>query len=104
VDLAVGDELLSVNGREPSDIIEYQQLIDGQLVTLIVQRDGEALSRKVTIEKEEGQPLGLSIDSAVFDRIRTCDNHCSFCFIYQRPSSTGTTRRSRGSPSSIWNG
>jgi NifB/MoaA-like Fe-S oxidoreductase len=85
VDLAVGDELLSVNGREPSDIIEYQQLIDGQVVTLIVQREGESLSRKVTIEKEEGQPLGLSIDSAVFDRIRTCDNHCSFCFIYQLP-------------------
>ena len=30
VDLAVGDELVSVNGREPSDIIEYQQLIDGE--------------------------------------------------------------------------
>jgi NifB/MoaA-like Fe-S oxidoreductase len=83
--LAVGDELLSVNGREPSDIIEYQQLIDGEVVTLIVQREGESLSRKVTIQKEEGQPLGLSIDSAVFDRIRTCDNHCSFCFIYQLP-------------------
>jgi NifB/MoaA-like Fe-S oxidoreductase len=83
--LAVGDELLSVNGREPSDIIEYQQLIDGQVVSLVVQRDGEALSRKVTIHKDEGQPLGLSIDSAVFDRIRTCDNHCSFCFIYQLP-------------------
>ena len=23
--------------------------------------------------------------SAVFDRIRTCDNHCAFCFIYQLP-------------------
>jgi hypothetical protein len=34
VDLAVGDELVSVNGREPSDIIEYQQLIDGESVTL----------------------------------------------------------------------
>jgi putative radical SAM enzyme (TIGR03279 family) len=85
VDLAVGDELVSVNGREPSDIIEYQQLIDGELVILVVQREGEALARKVTIVKEEGQPLGLSIDSAVFDRIRTCDNHCSFCFIYQLP-------------------
>ena len=85
MDLAVGDELLSVNGREPSDIIEYQQLIDGESVTLVVQREGESLSRKVTIQKDEGQPLGLSIDSAVFDRIRTCDNHCSFCFIYQLP-------------------
>ena len=85
MDLCVGDELVSVNGRAPSDIIEYQQLIDGEVVTLIVQREGEALSRKVTIAKGEGQPLGLSIDSAVFDRIRTCDNHCSFCFIYQLP-------------------
>ena len=85
VDLAVGDELVSVNGREPSDIIEYQQLIDGETVTLVVRREGEDLARKVTIVKIEGQPFGLSIDSAVFDRIRTCDNHCSFCFIYQLP-------------------
>ena len=54
-------------------------------VTLVVQREGEPLQRKVTVTKDEGQPLGLSIDSAVFDRIRTCDNHCSFCFIYQLP-------------------
>jgi len=85
VDLAVGDELVSVNGREPSDIIEYQQLIDGESVTLVIRREGDDLARKVTITKTEGQPLGLSIDSAVFDRIRTCDNHCSFCFIYQLP-------------------
>ena len=83
--LCIGDELISINGREPSDIIEYQQLIDGKTVTLVVQREGEPLQRKVTVTKDEGQPLGLSIDSAVFDRIRTCDNHCSFCFIYQLP-------------------
>ncbi len=85
VDLEVGDALISVNGREPSDIIEYQRLIDGEHVTLLVQRGDEALSRKVVIQKQVGEPLGLSIDSAVFDRIRTCDNHCSFCFIYQLP-------------------
>ena len=85
VDLTVGDALISVNGREPSDIIEYQRLIDGAEVILLVQRGEEALSRKVVIQKDVGQPLGLSIDSAVFDRIRTCDNHCSFCFIYQLP-------------------
>ena len=83
--LVVGDVLVSVNGKEPTDIIEYQQLIDGERVTLVVQREGQTLARKVTIAKREGQPLGLGIDSAVFDRIRTCDNHCSFCFIYQLP-------------------
>jgi putative radical SAM enzyme (TIGR03279 family) len=85
VDLLVGDELVSVNGRAPTDIIEYQQLIDGESVTLLIKRAEGPLTRKVTIHKELGEPLGLSIDSAVFDRIRTCDNHCSFCFIYQLP-------------------
>ena len=84
-DILVGDELIAVNGREPTDIIEYQQLIDGERVTLLLQRPGRALRHKVTVEKGAGEPLGLSIDSAVFDRIRTCDNHCSFCFIYQLP-------------------
>ena len=84
-DVAVGDELISINGREPTDIIEYQQLIDGDVVTLVLQREGRTLRHKVTVRKEVGQPLGLSIDSAVFDRIRTCDNHCTFCFIYQLP-------------------
>ena len=81
----MGDELISVNGREPSDIIEYQQLIDGEIVSLVLQRSDEPLQRKITVRKGEGEPLGLGIDSAVFDRIRTCDNHCTFCFIYQLP-------------------
>ena len=84
-DIEVGDELVSINGREPTDIIEYQQLIDGDVVALVLQREGRPLRHKVTITKNVGQPLGLSIDSAVFDRIRTCDNHCTFCFIYQLP-------------------
>ncbi|HEY5304003.1 MAG TPA: DUF512 domain-containing protein [Acidimicrobiales bacterium] len=84
-DIEVGDELVSINGREPTDIIEYQQLIDGDVVALVLQREGRPLRHKVTITKDVGQPLGLSIDSAVFDRIRTCDNHCTFCFIYQLP-------------------
>ncbi|MGH9020593.1 MAG: DUF512 domain-containing protein [Acidimicrobiales bacterium] len=83
--LEVGDELVSVNGRAPTDIIEYQQLVDGERVDLVVKRRGDALGRRVTITKPAGVPLGVMIDSAVFDRIRTCDNHCSFCFIYQLP-------------------
>ena len=39
----------------------------------------------VEVEKQPGELLGLSIASAVFDRVQTCDNHCSFCFIYQLP-------------------
>lgn len=81
--LIVDDEILTVNGVPPTDVIEYQTLVDGSDVTLEIRR-GERTSL-VTIKKSEGEPLGITVDSAVFDRVRTCDNHCSFCFIYQLP-------------------
>ncbi|NNC92816.1 MAG: DUF512 domain-containing protein [Acidimicrobiia bacterium] len=81
--LAVGDELLSICGVLPSDVIEYQQLVDESDIDLTVRRGG--LEWDVTIEKAPGAPLGLRLDSSIFDRVQTCDNHCEFCFIYQLP-------------------
>ncbi len=81
--LVVGDELVSLNGRQPRDVIEYQQLVDTEVLDLMVRGNGGA--RMVRIHKEAGDSLGIEVSSAVFDRIRTCDNHCSFCFIYQLP-------------------
>ncbi|MGP0029448.1 MAG: DUF512 domain-containing protein [Acidimicrobiales bacterium] len=83
--LAVGDELLTIGGREPRDVIEFQQLTDAGNLSVLVKRAGAALPRLVRIAKEPGEPFGVEVSSAVFDRIRTCDNHCAFCFIYQLP-------------------
>jgi putative radical SAM enzyme (TIGR03279 family) len=83
--LAVGDELLSLNGQEPRDVIDFQQLCDADDLRVLVKRAGADLPRLVTIDKEPGEPFGVEVSSAVFDRIRTCDNHCAFCFIYQLP-------------------
>jgi putative radical SAM enzyme (TIGR03279 family) len=82
--LVVGDELVSLNGRQPRDVIEYQQLVDTEDLVIVV-RGPSAASRVAEIHKEAGEPLGIEVSSAVFDRIRTCDNHCAFCFIYQLP-------------------
>ena len=113
----VGDELVSLNGRQPRDVIEYQQLVDTDELEIIVRRpvaggppraagaagdeapgrgedppdgsgaagNGGSEARVLTVRKEAGEPLGIEVSSAVFDRIRTCDNHCAFCFIYQLP-------------------
>ncbi len=83
--LAVGDELLSLNGQEPRDVIDFQQLTDADDLSVMVKRAGAALPRLVKIDKQPGEPFGVEVSSAVFDRIRTCDNHCAFCFIYQLP-------------------
>ncbi|MYG94199.1 MAG: DUF512 domain-containing protein [Acidimicrobiia bacterium] len=83
IGLEVGDELLAVNGCVPKDVIEYQQLIDEPDLIVDVRRDGIVLELEVS--KRPGEPLGIQVDSALFDRVRTCDNHCEFCFIYQLP-------------------
>lgn len=81
--IAVGDEFLTINGRRPRDIIEYQLLVDEAELEIEIERGG--LQRTITIEKLTGEPLGVEIESALFDQVRTCDNHCEFCFIYQLP-------------------
>jgi putative radical SAM enzyme (TIGR03279 family) len=78
-----GDEFLALNGEAPRDVIRYRLLADEAVVDLDVRRGG--LERAVRVEKRAGEPLGAEVQSALFDRIRTCDNHCPFCFIYQLP-------------------
>jgi putative radical SAM enzyme (TIGR03279 family) len=81
--LGPGDEILAVNGSGIRDVIEYQLAVDESRVELDVRCGG--LDRTVVVDKAEGAPLGLELSSAVFDRVRTCDNHCPFCFVHQLP-------------------
>ncbi len=83
--IQVGDEVLALNGHRPRDVIEYQQLADGSEVEIEVKRAADSRSDLLDVRKEAGEPLGIQVSSAVFDRVRTCDNHCAFCFIYQLP-------------------
>jgi putative radical SAM enzyme (TIGR03279 family) len=81
--VAVGDEVLSLNGHVPRDVIDWRLLADDADVELEVRRHGRTIPLAVT--KRDGELLGAEVSSALFDRVRTCDNHCSFCFIYQLP-------------------
>ncbi|MGD0811822.1 MAG: DUF512 domain-containing protein, partial [Acidimicrobiales bacterium] len=78
-----GDEIVALDGQLPRDIIEYQLLADQASLGLEVSRGGIELSLQV--ERDGGEPLGMEVDAALFDRVRTCDNHCEFCFIHQLP-------------------
>ena len=81
--LVPGDVVLTVQGVVPRDVIEWHRLVDESEVDLTVSRAG--LEIDVTVRREPGTPFGVSVSSAVFDRVQTCDNHCEFCFIYQLP-------------------
>ena len=81
--LVPGDEIVTLNGHTPRDVIQWRLLADEADLELEVRRGGLALD--VAVPKAAGEPLGVEVSSALFDRVRTCDNHCEFCFIYQLP-------------------
>jgi putative radical SAM enzyme (TIGR03279 family) len=81
--LQPGDEVIRLNGQVPRDVIEWQMLVDEPVLDLDIRRGGLELA--VEIDKRPGETLGAEVESALFDQVRTCDNHCEFCFIYQLP-------------------
>ena len=81
--LRAGDSILRVDGRVPRDVIEWRLWTDEADPTLEIDRGGIEL--ELVVAKRAGDLVGAEVSSAVFDRVRTCDNHCSFCFIHQLP-------------------
>jgi putative radical SAM enzyme (TIGR03279 family) len=81
--LLPGDEIVAMDGQVPRDVIQYQLLADEPQLELDVRRGG--LEVTVTVTRVTNEPLGIEVDAALFDQVRTCDNHCEFCFIYQLP-------------------
>jgi putative radical SAM enzyme (TIGR03279 family) len=82
--LEPGDRLLCINGRPPSDFIDYLCCnAESRLQLTVETKDGERL--ELEIEKEPEESLGLVFEDIVFDGIRSCDNHCLFCFVHQMP-------------------
>jgi putative radical SAM enzyme (TIGR03279 family) len=81
--LLPGDEVVSIDGRVPRDVLEWRFMVDEADLELDVRRGG--VDRTVAVDKRGGEALGAEVHSSVFDQVRTCDNHCEFCFIYQLP-------------------
>ena len=79
-----GDIVLSVDGNKMSDMIDYNFYCKSELITLELQKlSGEI--EEIEIEKDFDEDLGIIFESAVFDRIKPCCNHCIFCFVDQQP-------------------
>src|SRR3954452_16724713 len=81
--LVPGDALVRINGHVPRDIIQYRLLTDDAELAIDIDRGG--LEVTVDVSKAAGEPLGIEVESPLFDQVQTCDNHCEFCFIYQLP-------------------
>jgi putative radical SAM enzyme (TIGR03279 family) len=86
IGLLPGDEIYTINGSRPEDVIDYRFLIAEEEVELEIAPGGDRdCLRRITVEKEVDETLGVMFTADVFDGIRICNNNCDFCFVYQNP-------------------
>lgn len=79
-----GDAIVSINGMNPRDLIDYQFLCADEYLELEV-LDTKGKKHHLEIEKEYDEDLGLEFENALFDGLIQCNNRCPFCFIDQQP-------------------
>lgn len=83
-ELEVGDRLISINGNDVVDIIDYKFLITDELINIKIEKlDGG--TRDIKVEKDYDEDLGIQFVEAMLDKPKSCHNKCIFCFIDQLP-------------------
>ncbi len=80
-----GDKLLSINGHEINDVLDYRFYIDECALTLRVKQLGKSLVRVIRLRKSQYEDLGLEFETYLMDKQKSCHNRCIFCFIDQLP-------------------
>ncbi|MBW4533105.1 MAG: TIGR03279 family radical SAM protein [Pleurocapsa minor HA4230-MV1] len=80
----VGDAIVSINQTQPRDLIDYRFLCSDEYLELeVIDTAGDL--HQIEIEKDYDDDLGLEFETALFDGLIQCNNHCPFCFIDQQP-------------------
>lgn len=82
--LKAGDILVTVNGNEINDVLDYRFYTTDKKLIIVLMRKEEEIS--LHIKKPEYEDLGLEFSSYLMDDKKRCKNNCVFCFIDQNPS------------------
>lgn len=79
-----GDTLVSVNGNEIMDVLDYRFYQTQEKLTLTYINSAFKVVKK-TVKKSEYAELGLEFQTYLMDSEHHCKNKCIFCFIDQLP-------------------
>lgn len=78
------DEIISINGREITDVLDYRFAIQSKKLSLKIKRGLEEVL--VNIRKSsEFSDIGLEFETYLMDKHHSCKNKCIFCFVDQMP-------------------
>lgn len=83
-EISPGDVLLSINGHQLRDYIDYIYELAGDEILLTVRKKDDVLE-EIEIEKEPYEELGITFENDGFGRKISCRNKCVFCFVDQMP-------------------
>ena len=79
-----GETLVSINGQQIIDVLDYRFYQNNSKLILEIQgKNGK--SRQVKSKKDEYEEIGLEFSSYLMDKKHSCKNKCIFCFIDQLP-------------------
>lgn len=82
--ISSGDTLVSVNGKEINDVLDYQFYTAEKKLNLVL-KNSEGKRYRKTIRKDEYEDIGLIFETYLMDKKQQCKNKCIFCFIDQLP-------------------
>ena len=82
--IKAGDTLLTINDRDIVDVLDYRFFIPDSRLRLTLQT-AKGRRRTVRLRKAPFAELGLTFDTYLMDKQRSCRNNCVFCFIDQLP-------------------
>ena len=77
------DVLISINGNEIMDVLDYQFYATESKLLLEIERNGK--KHPVSLKKKDYEDLGLNFCTYLMDEQKPCRNKCVFCFIDQLP-------------------
>jgi len=82
--VAAGDMLISVNGKDINDVLDYRFYLAEEKAVIRTERNG--VITEFSAEYPDDERLGLEFESPLMDEKRSCNNKCIFCFIDQLPA------------------
>ncbi len=82
--ISAGDCLISVNGNEINDVLDYRFYLNEKKLRLVL-KGADGRMKVATVIKDEFEDIGLEFETYLMDKQQHCKNKCIFCFIDQLP-------------------
>ena len=80
-----GSTLLKINGHDITDVLDYRFYMVDDVLRVLWKSPEDKFTLTKIVKRDEYDDIGLTFDTYLMDKQRSCRNKCIFCFIDQLP-------------------